>query len=312
MYKHINNQLSQIQHNIYRLQKIDSMLLTLNDELHILEEKLQLAGTALEKENRDYEKLKEKSISSILFSVLGTLDEKIEKEHLEALEAALKYNQCMINLKDVRNQISKFEIEKNQYKNAQTEYDKLYYEKLQLLMNDNSSTAKEIMRLNKDIELSTHNLQEIHEATNVGKKVQEGIANALESLNSAENWGTWDILGGGLIADIMKHSHIDKASIAAQNVHSLLRHFRTELTDVNISKEIQIDISNFATFADFFFDGLFADCFMLSKIKSSQESIHDIQSQVQSVLKELSKLEKHEQKTLDDLNKQIHKLILET
>ena len=47
--------------------------------------------------------------------------------------------------------------------------------------------------------------------------------NALKNLNSAEGWGTWDLLGGGLISDLAKHSHIDDAKNDVANAQNLLR-----------------------------------------------------------------------------------------
>ena len=310
MYTHINKQLANGQQNIYRLQKIETMLSTLKAESHIIKEKSKLAKINFEKENKEYEKIAEKSVSSILFSVMGTLEKKVEKERLEALSAELKYSQYIKDLEDISNQISALETEKMQYIHSQDEYDKFYEEKLQALIKANNSTAHEIMDLRKRIELSENNLYEVVEALYVGKQVQQGIASALKSLNSAENWGIFDILGFGLVAGVMKHSHIDDASNAAQNVHSLLRRFRTELADIQILEDIQIDIGNFAVFADFFFDGLMADWFMQSKINASQQSINNVQTKVQQVMKKLSILEHYEEDTLEKLNTEINTLIL--
>jgi len=310
MYTHINKQLANRQQNIYRLQKIETMLLTLEAEFNIINEKSQLAKINFEKENKDYEKIAGKSVSSMLFSVLGTLEKKIKKERIEALSAELKYNQYIKDLEDISQQILSLETEKIQYIHSQDEYDKFYEEKLQALIKENSSTAHEIMDLCKRIELSENNLYEVVEAIYVGKKVQQSISVVSKSLGSAENWGIWDILGGGLIADVMKHSHIDDASNAAQNVQSLLRQFRTELADIQVSEAIQIDIGNFAVFADFFFDGLMADWFMQSKINASQKSVNNVKIKVQQIMKKLSVLEHYEEDALEKLNAEINNLIL--
>ncbi len=311
MYDHINKQLSQSQQDIYRLQKVEAMLVTLKEELSILEEKTQSAKAVLEKEKKDYKKITEKSISSIIYSVLGNLDERAEKERKEALEAELKYNQCVWDLEDIQNQISRLETEKLQYKNAQAEYDKLYDEKYQALMNENSRTAQKIMELNKSMERSKSNQREIDEAISIGHQVENSLTEALKSLNSAEGWGMWDMFGGGLITDMVKHSHIDDASDAAKRTQSLLRRFRTELADVRISEEIQMDISGFAKFADFFFDGILADWFMQSKINTTKESVRTVQNQVQSVMRKLRELKDAEQRIQEDLNTQVSRLIVE-
>ena len=45
----------------------------------------------------------------------------------------------------------------------------------------------------------------------------DSLDSVLSSLESAEGWGTWDLLGGGLISDLAKHSHIDDAKVEAEN-----------------------------------------------------------------------------------------------
>ncbi len=81
-------------------------------------------------------------------------------------------------------------------------------------------------------------------------------------LDSAKGWGgIWDIMGGGLISNMAKHSAIDDANKAAHDFQYLLKSFEKELSDVNEFAEIELNISGFTTFADFFFDGFFCRFF---------------------------------------------------
>ena len=310
MYEDINKRLSQSQKHLRRLNKVEAMIETLKRELSSLEEKSQSAKSTFEKENRDYQKIAQKNISSIFYSVLGTLEEKTKKERQEALEAELKYNQCIRDLEEVKTQISKLEAEGLRYKNAQTEYDEYFNEKFQILMRENGRTARDIMELNRNIELSKNSICEIDEAISAGHEVDKGLSAVMASLNSARDWGVWDMLGGGLITSMVKHSHIDSASDTAQQVQSALRRFRTELADIHLSEELQVEISGFARFADFFFDGLLADWFVQNKINTTQENVSAVQSQVQNVMNKLDKLKKTEQKTQDDLNTQLSMLVV--
>ena len=311
MYEEINRRLFQNQQYIYRSKKIEAMLDTLRKELHSLEEKAQSAKNSFEKESKDYKKIAKKSISSIFYSILGNLAEKTEKERQEALKAEITYNQCIQDLEEVKAQISKLEEENSQYKNVQVEYDNCFNEKFQMLMRENSGTAQDIMKLNEHIEQIKSNMREINEAIRAGHDVTQCLSIALKSLDSAENWGVWDLFGGGLISDMAKHSHIDDASNAARQAQSALRSFRTELADVNISEDFQIEISDFAKFADFFFDGLFADLFMQNKINTAQENVSSVQNQVQHVLHKLDDLKNAAQNEQDSLHAQLSMLVVD-
>lgn len=250
------------------------------------------------------------SIASVFYSILGTLDEHIEKERREALAAKLKYDQVIKDLDDIKYQISKLSSEQLDYVDCQKEYDYLYGLKKQELMRENGETAHKILTLNDSLNFSRINHKEIKEAITVGEKVLDSLNSALDNLNSAEGWGTWDILGGGLISDLVKHSHIDDAKVEIENTQGLLRQFKTELIDISISSDISIETEGFAKFADFFFDGLIADWFMQSRINESQESVSSVKSQVLCIVKKLGHMETQENANIERLKTEVSELIV--
>jgi hypothetical protein len=177
-------------------------------------------------------------------------------------------------------------------------------------MQSNEQTAQLLMDLNKQLLSCKNNLKEIDEAVAVGKSVMISLDKALDSLNSAEGWGTWDMLGGGLITDLAKHSHIDDAKSEVSNAQNLLRRFKSELADVKISEEITIETDGFAKFADFFFDGLIADWVMQSKIQNSYESVKQVKTKVNSVLSKLSSLQNQEKSNIIKIENKVNDTII--
>ena len=69
-----------------------------------------------------------------------------------------------------------------------------------------------------------------------------------------------------------------------------LRRFRTELMDVKIDADIQISVDDFTRFADFFFDGLFADWTVMDRIEQAQGQVKKTRGQIESVLRQLNGL----------------------
>ena len=69
-----------------------------------------------------------------------------------------------------------------------------------------------------------------------------------------------------------------------------LRRFKTELADVTIRAEMQVNIDGFLRFADYFFDGLFADWAVLDKIEESQSEVKNVIKQIQAVLDKLASM----------------------
>ncbi|MSA03534.1 hypothetical protein GKG47_18860 [Lactonifactor sp. BIOML-A3] len=82
----------------------------------------------------------------------------------------------------------------------------------------------------------TGNQNEIQEAKTAGRQALEALEEAEDFLQSARNMGIWDMLGGGLLADIMKHSRLDKATrcleAAREQVEDGIIMVRTVLEDL--------------------------------------------------------------------------------
>ncbi|PKM72548.1 MAG: hypothetical protein CVU91_09175 [Firmicutes bacterium HGW-Firmicutes-16] len=309
MYTEINEKLELARQGIARLHKIYSMISQLEAELGPLEQKEHELKKALEKENLDVEKLKNRSISSVLFSILGSLDKHIQKENAEALAAKLKYDQALRDVEDIEHKISNLYAERSKYVNCQSEYDSFFEQKKELLMRDNAETAQKIMELTEEIGSSKIKVKETREAIIAGNNVLSSLNSVLCSLDSAAGWGTWDMLGGGLISDLAKHSNIDNAKYEIENTQRLIMEFKTELADVKISSDIGIHIDGFSKFADFFFDGIFADWNMQTKINRSWESVLTVKIQVESVISKLKDMLANDENRINSLETEINSLI---
>ena len=76
-------------------------------------------------------------------------------------------------------------------------------------------------------------LREISEAEEAGEVASGALRSALDGLDSAEGMSMWDtFLGGGLIVSALKYSEIDSSDDYVGRAERALRHFKTELMDV--------------------------------------------------------------------------------
>ncbi|EET62910.1 hypothetical protein BRYFOR_05261 [Marvinbryantia formatexigens DSM 14469] len=132
--------------------------------------------------------------------------------------------------------------------------------------------------------------QEIQEAVRAGEKALQSLYRAQEKLNSARNWGIFDLLGGGFFTDMMKHSRMNDAKVLMEDARADLLIFQRELRDVHVPTELRMEVGSFLTFADFFFDGLVADYLVQSKIAEAREQVNDAILQVERLLYSLREL----------------------
>ena len=161
-------------------------------------------------------------------------------------------------------------------------------EKVKLLKATATPVSEKILQYEEQISGFENQKKEIREAISAGNKAKNIAEQVLSELDDAEGWGTWDLLGGGLISDLAKHSSLDDAQEEIEHLQVQLRRFKTELADVTIRAEMQVNIDGFLRFADYFFDGLFADWAVLDKIEESQSEVKNIIKQIQAVLDKLA------------------------
>ncbi len=129
--------------------------------------------------------------------------------------------------------------------------------------------------------------KEINEAIRAGERALSSLREAEKQLNSAGNWGLLDIFGGNTISGFMKHMKINNASQCIDNARRDLETFRDELGDIHELENLNVDVSGFLTFADFFLDGFVADLFVQSKISKGKQQVREAERRVEEILRTL-------------------------
>lgn len=135
------------------------------------------------------------------------------------------------------------------------------------------------------------NRREIAEALGVVDELLPLVDKAERDFKSARGWGVVDILGGGLVTNLIKHARVGSAKDSMYRINDLLRDLRRELSDISVPSGYEMEVGGFSTFADFFFDGILADVYMQSKILSSLNEIRDLRERLLALRKRLRELE---------------------
>ena len=130
---------------------------------------------------------------------------------------------------------------------------------------------------------------EIREAIEAGERALRSLQEAKRSLGSARNWGLFDLFGGRNISGMMKHMKIGDAKSSLKQAKYDLERFGRELSDVRDIQGLDIEIGDFITFADFFFDGFLADIMVQSKIRKAQDQIDIAIHRVENMLDRLER-----------------------
>lgn len=129
--------------------------------------------------------------------------------------------------------------------------------------------------------------KEKREAINAGYLALRSLLEAQKSLNSAKNWGIWDMLGGGFLSTMAKHSKMDQAKQYMEQAKYDLKKFSKELNDVNIIYHLDIETNDFLSFADWFFDGFVVDWMVQDRINKASYQVEEAIRRVENIIRQL-------------------------
>ncbi|SFS69097.1 hypothetical protein [Paenibacillus sp. BC26] len=295
MSEDLNRQLLEAKERMYHLQKSQRKREELMKRLHSQERLIIQFEVQLESEQADVDRLTGLTLTTIFHTILRSKDEQLEMERQQALQAALKLQEEKQRLADTQEELKRIGDALASFSNAEYEYQELMKAK-EAALRSGSFGSEELRKMEEQIAEQTLFVKEIKEAVTAGKRVMASLEDASESLDKAENWGNWDLWGGGgVISTHIKHSHVDDAKGYIHQANHQLLNFRDELDDLNRTINIVIDISGTLKMADYWFDGLIADWIVQGRIKDSQEqtlnALHNVRQVVKQLESEYSKAE---------------------
>ena len=285
-----NEQLKSLQQQFARRVHLEAALAALREQRYELDRKTVRLKIAMQDEQSDVDRLQKKTLASFWYGLLGKKDELLDEEQREAYAAAVKYEAAVRELEALDADISRYVQELAGLSDSEPRYNRIFAEKAMALKNSASPAASEILQLEQQLSQLESREKELREAISAGQSARATAKAVLKNLSEAENYGTWDLIGGGLIADLAKYGSLEDAQRLAEQLQKQLRRFRSELADVTIDEEIQVQIDGMLRFADYFFDGLLADWTALKRIQSSAEQVRRVDHQVSGVLNRLEAL----------------------
>lgn len=307
-----DEQLQELQQQVARKNRLETLLKELHSQKTELEEKVYQLSIEKQSEQSDVERLEGRSLVAFYYQIAGKKEEKLDKERQEAYAAAVKYDAAANELAALEADIKQYNKELGTIRRCKEQYEQVLKEKASAIKTSGKQEGIEILKLEEQIGNFESQKKELKEAITAGNGARDTARDVLSKLDDAEGWGTWDLLGGGLIADVAKYSSLDDAQRAVERLQVQLRRFKTELADVTIQADMQVSSDGFLRFADYFFDGLFADWAAYSRICKSQEQVQNTKRQVEDVLNKLKVMLDSVEKEQNAAKTKLNELIKQT
>lgn len=286
-----NEQLQKLQEKAAQKKSVEAKLRELKAQKDELNNRVYVFKKTMKREQADVDRLERTSLSSVFYAMLGKKEEMLDKEKVEAYAAKVKCDSAVEELKVLEDDLQQREAQLRDLIDCEQQYHALLQEKREAIKATDSLDAERIIQIEQQIAEQKNHKKEIKEAISAGTLALGTAISIVSSLDSAQSWGTYDLVNGGLIAGMAKHSYLDEAQNKVITLQSQLRKFKTELTDVTIHAEMKVNVDGFLRFADYFYDGLFADWAVLDRIGRSKSSVMAVKTKIESALSKLKRMD---------------------
>lgn len=306
MFKEMNERLLELKEQGHRQERVERRLEELRKELSWLRESRKLAETRLTSEEKDVERLTRVSLSNLLYTILGKKEAQLEQEKREVVAAKLKFDEADHALRSSEELLKQLERELQKTKNWKSEYDRLFKAKEAELLSGN----QELKELSESLAALRAEQRELQEAVRAGQSLKQHLQDAEKGLSSAKDWGTYDMLGGGMISTSMKHSRLDEAMDHIYAAQNEMRRFERELQDVGIHDfGNSLEMSGLLRFSDYFFDGLLVDWLVQGRIKEALEQVQGRANEVNRIVSQLESLKRKKDSEMENVHRRYVALI---
>lgn len=306
-----DEKLRELQAQVARQEKLRAVVEELYRRIEQLEERERELASIRAREQADVDRLEGRTLAAFFCGLTGSKEERLEQERQEARAAAVKHDAVVRQLDDAREELRVRRNELDGLSGCEGRYQDTLREKAQAVKGADPVRGAEILRLEEEIGRLDRQSVELAEAVAAGERAREQVDRVLDHLGSAEGFGTWDLLGGGFFVDMAKHSELDQAQGEIEQLQLCLDRFRTELADVTIRADMQVQIDGFLRFADYFFDGLFADWAVMDRIQQAKSRVSDTRAQIEQVLVRLDQMGRETEKTRAERKAKLDALIVQ-
>ena len=273
-----------LKEKVLRKAHLEKMLEELNAQCGELEDKVYRYGLTKAREQKEADRLEGRSLAAFVYAVIGKKEEKLEKEQREAKEAAVRYDAAVRELEAVKSDIEKYSSELASLKDCEILLEGAVAAAIEEIKASGRPEKEEIFRLEQRKTELHNRRKELGEAVAAGDTAHKTVSEIKNSLDKAVNMGEWDLFGGGILPDVMKHSYLDEAQGLVEKLQTELRRFKTELADVEFDADFRLNEDGFLRFADYFFDGFFVDLASLRKIEKSRDYVLGVKGNLEDVL----------------------------
>ncbi|MBQ8194629.1 MAG: hypothetical protein IJZ47_04605 [Oscillospiraceae bacterium] len=306
----LNEKLITLKQQLSKRNSLEKMRNSLEQRRADLEVKLSDLDAAMKKEQRDVEKLESGGVVSFFYSVTGKKEQKLEKERNEADEALKNYDSVKKEYDAITENIGHYNTELDKLIERRLQLDKLLNEKKDQLKAAGADMT-EIERIGAMLGRYEKQLSEIDDALVTSEAARETSGAIVELLVSAEEAAKYDLQTSHRYGGLEKYDDLRSAQGLVSKLREQLKSVRSELVGLDLSADINVEISGFLHYADRRLDGLIMDKIVFDKIQGMLDDSRNIKQKLDAVVHRLRDRQEELETDVEDIRNDYEQLLIE-
>ncbi|MCU4671258.1 hypothetical protein ACFQRL_01475 [Microbacterium fluvii] len=231
---------------------------TRDSELADLQQRLSV-------EQADVRRLEGFSPTRVWAALRGDTPDRLAVERAEADAAAHAVAAAQARLDSARAEATRIRAERDGLGGVETAYASALADYDAALRA--TEHGPELARIADELGVAAAEQREVGEAVEALKTASAALGVAMAKLDSAGGWSTYDtFFGGGMVADLIKHSRISETTAAFTTVNRALERLSAELADLSTAGVRGLEISETLAVFDVLFDNILSDWMVRDRI----------------------------------------------
>lgn len=280
-----------------RLKKLDGQIGDADREVNLLLHKY-------ENESLDVEQIQKNSLSATILKLVGKYEDRVDKESSEMFHAKTEYDAAVNRIKELKREREEMRLRLSDLTQAKRTYEEeLQNREEQIKSRVTDADSVEYAKLEDDQNAMLRQLAETEEALRAAKRTLGTAKNAMQELDDAESWATYDMwFSKGIISHMAKYDRIDSAQEQFNRLKSQIVDLKKELKDINLTVDFSpSNIDSTTRAIDFWFDNIFTDMAVRDQIRDNQDQIRSLCGKIDKVIDSLESIK-------SEINRQIREI----
>jgi hypothetical protein len=307
----INSQIKELEAALQKGIHTKEQVRLLQDQIKKKQKEVKESQIKVNREQSDVDELHHITLQWAIASLLRNKEEKLQKEEQELLDATMKHERLESELQVLQDELDHYKRKEQDVKEISSILKQLYKDKERLLIEAYPFIKDKFIEFDRHESLAKEQLIEIDEALEVGERTRRALGKALDKLQSAKNWGTFDMWSrNSMLSSIQKHRRIDEANTYLSQANAYLRRFKEECKDIKLDVKANHLFMNSTDYTfDVFFDNIFTDYRILEEIRSAYTSCEQSIYRLKTQMKDINALKHKYMDQIDQAQKDKKELI---